>query len=88
MFEGEESEFLTEAEEAAKRNMGADTVSCSFRSSCSHGVRGRKRGFYCLDASGMEKLILDGNGNIVRWSGFCHIKRWAAFREMRSRRNS
>ena len=42
---------------------GTDVVWCAVRSSGHYGVSGRKRGFYCLDASGAEKLILDGNGN-------------------------
>ena len=60
VFEGEESEFLTEAEEAAKRNMEQTLfrVLSDLRAVMAFG--GEKRGFYCLDASGMEKLILDG----------------------------
>ena len=63
VFEGEESEFLTEAEEAAKRNMEQTLFRVLSDLRAVMAFRGEKRGFYCLDASGMEKLILDGNGN-------------------------
>lgn len=63
VFEGEESEFLTEAEEAAKRNMEQTLFHVLSELRAVMAFRGEKRGFYCLDASGMEKLILDGNGN-------------------------
>ena len=60
VFEGEESEFLTEAEEAAKRNMEQTLFRVLSDLRAVMAFRGEKRGFYCLDASGMEKLILDG----------------------------
>ena len=63
VFEGEEYEFLTEAEEAAKRNMEQTLFRVLSDLRAVMAFRGEKRGFYCLDASGMEKLILDGNGN-------------------------
>ena len=63
VFEGEESEFLTEEEEAAKRNMEQTLFYVLSELRAVMAFRGEKRGFYCLDASGMEKLILDGNGN-------------------------
>ena len=62
-FEGEESEFLTEEEESAKRNMEQTLFGVLSTLRAVMAFRGEKRGFYCLDASGMEKLILDGNGN-------------------------
>ena len=64
-FEGEESEFLTEEEESAKRNMEQTLFGVLSTLRAVMAFRGEKRGFYCLDASGMEKLILDGNG---RWA--------------------
>ena len=63
VFEGEESEFLTETEEAAKRNMEQTLFRVLSDLRAVMAFKGEKRGFYCLDASGMEKLILDGNGN-------------------------
>ena len=62
-FEGEESDFLTEEEEAAKRNMEQTLFGVLSDIRAVMAFRGEKRGFYCLDASGTEKLILDGNGN-------------------------
>ena len=62
-FDGEESEFLTEEEEHAKRNMERTLFGTLSSLRAVLAFRGENRGFYYQDASGMEKLILDGNGN-------------------------
>lgn len=86
-FEGEESEFLTEEEESAKRNMEQTLFGVLSTLRAVMAFRGEKRGFYCLDASGMEKLIMDGNGN-SEMDGFCPTSRLDMSREMISRQSS
>ena len=49
VFEGEESEFLTEAEEAAKRNMEQTLFRVLSDLRAVMAFRGEKRGFYCLE---------------------------------------
>lgn len=62
-FNGEDSEFLTKEEELAKQNMEQVLFGTLADLRAVLAFRGENRGFYYQDASGMQKLILDGNGN-------------------------